>query len=181
MAQLRQLAEAGELETALVLLPSAATGKSWSDKSPELRRRQTEHVITSSGKASRPATTSAAAAKTSGLHAKVPVPACFGSEASCVKATGNCSEHGSCINKHGEGSKEACYACHCLSTRSASGSLTHWAGPTCAKADVSVSFWLFVGFTVALVGILSLSVTMLFNVGEEKLPGVIGAGVARSK
>jgi 1,4-dihydroxy-2-naphthoate octaprenyltransferase len=46
---------------------------------------------------------------------------------------------------------------------------------------VSVPFWLFFGFTVIMVGILSMSIGLLYSIGEEKLPGVIGAGVSRSK
>lgn len=180
LARLTQLAQLGELETAIVLLPSVAAAGSWSDQPLELRRRQAERVMTSPDRPwRRPAATSAA--ENAMLQAKGPVPACFNSEDSCAKATGNCSQHGSCMNKYGGEGKEVCYACHCLSTRGASGSLTHWAGATCNKADISVSFWLFAGFTLALVSILWLAVSMLFRVGQEKLPGVIGAGVSRSK
>lgn len=47
--------------------------------------------------------------------------------------------------------------------------------------DVSVPFWLFAGFTLLMIGVLSLSIGLLFSVGEEKMPGVLGAGVSRSK
>lgn len=128
-----------------------------------------------------------------------PIPACFQSFNSCMAATNSCSEHGTCIDKYasnsgGDGddvSKHAnagsCFACHCLSTlnrpEDALGgmSTTHWAGNMCQKKDVSVPFWLITGFTVAIVGAVSFAIGMLFNVGEEKLPGVIGAGVSRTK
>lgn len=64
---------------------------------------------------------------------------------------------------------------------SKAGSITHWAGGACSKQDISVQFWLFAGFTISLLTILYLAIGMLFSVGEEKLPGVIGAGVSRSK
>jgi hypothetical protein len=131
------------------------------------------------------APTSSAADNTVFYASRGAIPACFNSKESCSSATGNCSEHGVCLNKYanadGNDGKDVCYACHCLSTRSKAGSLTHWAGPSCSKSDISVAFWLFAGFTLALVGILWLAISMLFNVGEEKLPGVIGAGVSRAK
>ncbi|POR31670.1 Putative endoplasmic reticulum membrane protein [Tolypocladium paradoxum] len=186
LAQLSQLAKSGELETTIVLLPSTTSSKSWSDKPQELRRRQAEQVMASLEKTVAPAApTSSAADNTAFYASRGPMAACFSSKEACISATGNCSEHGACLNKYanseGKDGKEICYACHCLSTRSESGSLTHWAGPSCAKSDISVAFWLFAGFTLALVSILWLAISMLFNVGEEKLPGVIGAGVSRAK
>ncbi|PHH84851.1 hypothetical protein CDD83_1283 [Cordyceps sp. RAO-2017] len=173
-----------ELQTTLVLLPSTANSGSWSDRSRELRRRQAEQVMTSVDQAAQAAVTNTA------QNAYVLAPAqrilsCFPNENECASTTNNCSGHGSCMDKYakedGSTSKDACFVCHCLSTRSESGSLTHWAGQTCAKKDVSVAFWLFAGFTLALVGIVWLAISMLLNVGQEKLPGVIGAGVSRSR
>lgn len=172
-----------------MLLPVSAEAKQWSDKTQELRRRQSpaEQVISASDK---PSESEAPTSPTDEgtvfyVSTKSSIPACFGSEESCSTSTGNCSGRGSCVNKYakadGSEGKETCYVCRCLSTASDSGSLTHWAGPTCAKKDVSVPFWLFAGFTLVMVGVLSLSIGMLFNVGEEKLPGVIGAGVSRNK
>ncbi len=42
-------------------------------------------------------------------------------------------------------------------------------------------FWLIVGFTVTIIGAISFAIGLLFSVGEERLPGVIGAGVSKSK
>lgn len=184
--QLSKLAKIGELETTLVLLPRTANSKPWSDQPLELRRRQAERVMTSLDKIERPAAPTWLAADKTILYAPgVRVASCFTSEDSCIKATGNCSSHGSCLDRYaspdGKDFGTKCFTCHCLSTRSESGSLTHWAGPSCAKKDVSVAFWLFAGFTLALVSILWLSISMLFGIGQEKLPGVIGAGVSRAK
>lgn len=182
------------METTILLFPASSkdskTNK-WSDKSQELRRRQAEQVISALDEEkpveSDPPTSPVASddqvfyISTSGKG----VAACFDSEESCNSSTNKCNNHGKCLNKYakadGSKGKDTCFACHCLSTTSDSGSLTHWAGPTCAKKDVSTPFWLFFGFTLVMVGILSLSIGMLFSVGEEKLPGVIGAGVSRSK
>lgn len=57
----------------------------------------------------------------------------------------------------------------------------HWGGNMCQKEDISVPFWLIVGFTVTIIGAITFAIGLLFSVGEEKLPGVIGAGVSRSK
>lgn len=187
-SRLTKLAKIGEMQTTLMLLP-AASGSSRSkqglDQQQELRRRQAEQVISSFHKTAAPPEAPTSSAAKSILRApSAPVPACFDSLESCVSGTGNCSHQGQCLNKYGsaDASGSSCFACHCLSTRDGEdGPLTHWAGPTCAKKDISVPFWLFAGFTLLMLGTLSLSVTLLYNVGEEKLPGVIGAGVSKSK
>lgn len=42
---------------------------------------------------------------------------------------------------------------------------------------MSVPFWLLAGFTVLLVSIISYAIGLMYSVGGEELPGVIGAGV----
>ncbi|KAG9258132.1 uncharacterized protein F5Z01DRAFT_633131 [Emericellopsis atlantica] len=190
-SDLAKLAKAGEMETTVVVLPASGKATKWSEAGQELRRRQSqaEQVISA---VERPAESDAPDAETSEnkqdtvfYPGKEAIPACFGSKDSCSTSTGNCSGRGECSNKYanrdGSEGKEVCYVCRCLSTASESGSVTHWAGPTCAKKDVSTAFWLFAGFTLLMVSVLTLSISMLFNVGEEKLPGVIGAGVSKSK
>ncbi|KAF5020109.1 hypothetical protein F66182_7872 [Fusarium sp. NRRL 66182] len=178
LPKLQKLAESGELQTTLVFTSVDGDSEPESEKQQELRRRQAETVISSiEDTPVSPAETSSAAENPifSGV-----VPSCFKTEDSCNKGTANCSGHGTCQNKYSKGS-EACFSCHCLSTKSESGSVTHWAGGACSKQDISVQFWLFAGFTISIVVVLSLAIGMLFSVGEEKLPGVIGAGVSRSK
>ena len=55
---------------------------------------------------------------------------------------------------------------------------TQWGGPACQKKDVSVPFFLLAGFTIAILATVTWAVGLLFSVGQEKLPSVIGAGVA---
>ncbi|KAI3574142.1 hypothetical protein IWW34DRAFT_633764 [Fusarium oxysporum f. sp. albedinis] len=174
LPKLQKLAESGELQTILVFLPVDVDSEDKSDKDQELRRRQAETVISSIEEtAESPAETSTTPAKPSN-----PIKAvCFTSEDSCMEATGNCTGHGKCLNKYGQ-SKDSCFACHCQVTKSESGSVTHWGGNMCQKQDISVQFWLFAGFTIALLTILYMAIGMLFSVGEEKLPGVIGAAHA---
>jgi len=119
---------------------------------------------------------------------KAKIPACFQSEEACMTNTGNCSSHGSCKNKWAlrdddnddrkrDDEKKACWACKCL--KETTKGTTHWAGATCEKVDMSVPVALFVGFTILMVVILAGDITMLFQVGDTPLPGVLGAGVTR--
>ncbi|KAL4730713.1 hypothetical protein ACLX1H_002751 [Fusarium chlamydosporum] len=179
LPKLQKLAESGELHTILVFLPLEADEQK-SGEDQDLRRRQAETVISSIEEVHE-----APAAETSSVpdvpkFSSVPASICFKSESECNKRTGNCSGHGTCQSRYGKGD-DACFSCHCLSTKSEKGSVTHWAGGACSKQDISVQFWLFAGFTISMVTILYLAIGMLFSVGEEKLPGVIGAGVSRSK
>ncbi|KAJ3494721.1 hypothetical protein NLG97_g3893 [Lecanicillium saksenae] len=183
-----KLAKDGKMEATVVLLPETNDNAkpSWSDKPQELRRRQAEQVISSNHKAASVSVTHPAASTSTLFAPKKPVPACFGSEESCITGTGNCSSHGACVNKYGavpDNAKEGdvCFVCQCIPTHNDKNSATHWGGATCAKQDVSVPFWLFFGFTIVIVGVVWMAISLLFSVGEEKLPGVIGAGVSRSK
>ncbi|KAI1803585.1 hypothetical protein F4811DRAFT_524050 [Daldinia bambusicola] len=114
------------------------------------------------------------------------LPACFASQNACVTATDACSGRGECFNRWGavEGAKRACFACHCMTTNETDAkgrvSLYHWGGASCQKRDISTPFWLFAGVSIALVATVAFAIGLLFSVGEEKLPGVIGAGVSRT-
>ncbi|KAK4097437.1 hypothetical protein N658DRAFT_569332 [Parathielavia hyrcaniae] len=175
------------------------------------RRRDTETVISDQEESDHVdhASTQPAAKPTSGSssaarRAKKSIPQCFPSLNSCMNQTNSCSEHGKCVDKYatpgGGGSNSSsspstsvasCFACVCQASvvehggegaRAKKGHKTmHWGGNMCQKEDVSVPFWLIAGFTVAIVGAVSFAIGMLFSVGEETLPGVIGAGVSRSK
>lgn len=184
--QLIRLAKSGELQATIVALPSTKSSSNWLDEQQqELRRRQAEQVISSFDRPAANAGPTSTPKPEPIFDPRERIKACYETKEACMASTRNCSSHGECQDKYAkvDGSKNtgACFSCHCQSTRSTSGSLTTWAGPTCAKKDVSVAFWLFAGFTLALVGILYLAISILFNVGEEQLPGVIGAGVSRSK
>ena len=74
-----------------------------------------------------------------------------------------------------------CYACKCGKTvleRGKGVKTVQWAGPACARKDVSSSFWLLVAVSVGLVATVSWGVGLMFSIGQEELPSVIGAGVA---
>jgi hypothetical protein len=103
--------------------------------------------------------------------------------------TGNCSAHGECVNKYAEGDKSSCFACSCKATILKAGEgpehqgrqTQHWGGNMCQKEDISTQFWLIAGFTITIIAAVGFAIGLLFSVGEEQLPGVIGAGVSRSK
>ena len=187
---LESLGDLGRVVSTVVLLPQAAANSEpqyWSDKAQELRRRQAEQVISAPEEAAETETTTPPAPTSSApSHHKGPIPACFNSQESCMEATDNCSGRGNCTNKYGTAPADpkegdVCYICHCIGTESKSGSVTHWGGPTCGKQDISVPFWLFATSGVFLAGIVYFAIGLLYSIGEEQLPGVIGAGVSRSK
>ncbi|KAG5977150.1 hypothetical protein E4U55_007022 [Claviceps digitariae] len=183
--QLVQLAKSGDLETTIIAVPSSASSNQWAGEQQELRRRQAEQVMSVIKKPEAEPQTTSPSTPPMMLAPSGRIAACYESLSACNEATRNCTGHGTCKDKYasGDGNKAAasCFACHCQATREEGKGVKHWGGPSCAKQDVSVPFWLFAGFTLAMVGILSMSVGLLYGVGEEKLPGVIGAGVSRNK
>lgn len=121
------------------------------------------------------------------------LPSCFGTLAACQKRTHSCSSHGECQLLHkgrGSGSnKESvdCYGCACTPTiehidedkgMESKRKVTYWGGPACQKKDISVQFWLFVLTGVTLAFLVSAGIGMLYTMGSEELPSVIGAGVS---
>jgi hypothetical protein len=117
------------------------------------------------------------------------LPSCFNSMSACQKQTHNCSAHGECKLLHkgrGSGSDRQtidCYGCACSPTIIVLGKdkgrkVTYWGGPACQKRDISIQFWLFVGSGVILAYLVAAGIGMLYSMGSEELPSVIGAGVS---
>ncbi|KAI1170019.1 hypothetical protein F4777DRAFT_570896 [Nemania sp. FL0916] len=196
LASLKSYANQGLMETTIVFLD----GFSSSSSSDELRRRQLQiqkNKVTSETATPQDTTFVSSTHKSSSSNngnkvhdafasRPVPVPSCFASQSACENGTSACSGHGVCIDKWSKAATDkACFFCHCATTfeKDARGrnQTFHWGGATCQKRDISTPFWLFAGVTIALVGTIAFSIGLLFSVGEEKLPGVIGAGVSRSK
>ncbi|KAK8058052.1 hypothetical protein PG994_008500 [Apiospora phragmitis] len=197
MKKLQSLAQGGKMETMILIHPSAQAA---STTTQELRRREqkSEVVLTDKETAAptKPAAVDKAKASTSPSTSSHPFsatdnkkkgglyPACFASQNACNAATGNCTGHGVCENKWSAGAGDkACFSCRCLATteKQADGrpSLYHWGGGACQKRDVSTPFWLLAGFTIVMLSVVGFCINLLFQVGEEPLPGVIGAGVSR--
>jgi hypothetical protein len=180
---------------------SAAAAGTRSSASDLRRRRDAETVISDNDEDNRnpPTAKSAAAAAAPGSSDRRPpsksIPQCFASFNTCMNQTNNCSGHGECANKYGGKGDDAaaaavgCFACACKATVVHTGKdsdkqgrkTVHWGGNKCQKEDISVQFWLLAGFTVTITGAVAFAIGLLFSVGQETLPGVIGAGVSRSK
>lgn len=115
-------------------------------------------------------------------------PVCHATNSSCVEATDNCSGHGYCYLKYASDDEKAagnCYACQCQQTvvKKSDGTTqkVQWGGSACQKRDISSPFFLIAGVSVLAVAMAGSAVGMLFNMGQEELPSVIGAGVGGSK
>ncbi|BDD57934.1 hypothetical protein MAP00_003253 [Monascus purpureus] len=112
------------------------------------------------------------------------VPVCYTSNVTCIEATNNCSGHGFCYNKHAsknEGASGDCFACKCVETlvRKEDGRIhrINWVGSTCQKRDVSSPFFLLMGITAMVMVAAITAIRLLFSIGQDELPTVIGAGV----
>lgn len=111
------------------------------------------------------------------------LPPFFNTLAACEKLTLNCSGHGECklLHKAQDKTQQDRFGCACAPTISGKGNtrkVTHWGGPACQKKDISTPFWLFVGTGVMLAFLISTIIGMMYSIGSEELPSVIGAGVS---
>lgn len=207
LERLLKIVVAGDVEALLVFLPDTSRSSKLNDWSvlaagsnSDLRRRDETVIIDDSFAAASqtppPAFAAAAAVnKPKPKPRKARIPACFSTFDGCMEKTGNCTNHGACYNKWGKSSDSdknadgGCYTCRCQSTvishgdepKSHGRKTMHWGGNVCQKEDISVPFWLLTGFTITIIGAVSFAIGLLYSVGDEQLPGVIGAGVSRSK
>ncbi|KAH0172961.1 hypothetical protein KCU67_g1501, partial [Aureobasidium melanogenum] len=114
------------------------------------------------------------------------LPGCFASLSACQSMTRNCTGHGSCVLSYTD--KDAgdlggkCYSCACkdeVRTNSdGTKKTTSWGGPACQKKDIIMPFWLISSFSVFMVFLVSWGVGLLYTMGSQELPSVIGAGVS---
>ncbi|MCJ1478777.1 hypothetical protein MMC13_007461 [Lambiella insularis] len=143
------------------------------------------HRPASSSPVSHDSTRSQTLVLKSSIRPKVTMPICHSTNSSCMSTTENCSGHGTCYKKNPDPSDDSaqdCWACGCTPSvrKNEEGGIktTHWGGPACQKKDVSAPFFLLAGFTITMVAALSWGVGLMYSIGEEELPSVIGAGVA---
>ncbi|KAK2759059.1 hypothetical protein FQN54_003158 [Arachnomyces sp. PD_36] len=175
ISELSSLAKSTNQESTLILLPSTSTTN-------KLTRRSAQYDYDYAS--------SPAPAPTGSIPSTL-LPICHTSESSCQSATNNCSGHGTCYRKYGSqdnGDDDSgdCYACRCERTivrKNDDGTVktVQWGGSACQKKDVSIPFWLLAGFTVLLVAVVSWAIGLMYSVGGEELPSVIGAGVSGAK
>ncbi|KAI9805419.1 MAG: hypothetical protein M1825_000670 [Sarcosagium campestre] len=119
------------------------------------------------------------------------LPPCFTTLNACISATSGCSDHGECKLKYTSPRPEPnqagkpCFACVCVPTVirdiETHPKTTYWGGGACQKKDVSAPFWLLAGFSVFLMSLVGWSIGLMFSIGEETLPSVLGAGVGGAK
>lgn len=74
------------------------------------------------------------------------------------------------------------YTCLCNSTivrtnEDGSTKSVKWGGNACQKKDVSAEFVLFAGFGIFFTAVVVGGIIMLYSMGSQELPSVIGAGV----
>lgn len=179
---LASLASKSEQETTVLLLPLGDTA---TKRKLNARSDAKEHTLKSS--VSPAASLESPALQRFKSQSSIPstlIPVCYASDSACVESTNNCSSHGHCYRKYGstgESSKSDCYACKCVTTveKGKDGSVrtVQWGGPACQKKDVSTPFFLLAGVTIALIFAIGSGIGMLFSVGQQELPSVIGAGV----
>lgn len=109
------------------------------------------------------------------------IPQCFSSQASCENTTNFCSGHGQCYNAH-----KNCFKCRCGTTVAhvnddGTKKTIQWGGAACERKDISTPFILFASFGVAMTALVVGAISMLYSMGSQELPSVIGAGVAGPK
>lgn len=116
------------------------------------------------------------------------MPVCHATNATCVETTSNCSGHGFCYKKYSSKDETAasdCFACKCHETliRKEDGTIQkiRWGGSACQKRDVSSPFFLIAGITIMVTMAVITAVGMLYNVGQDELPSVIGAAVGPTR
>lgn len=164
------------LESTLLILP--ATSKLKKPTKSELKKRAESPLdlppLKADAEASRPLTT-----YNSSANFTLPrvIPQYFSSEAACINTTNSCMGNGNCVKKHGNQ-----YTCNCTSTivrdyGGGSVKTVQWGGNACQKKDISVPFLLFAVFGIFFTAVIAGAIGMLFNMGSQPLPSVIGAGV----
>lgn len=123
---------------------------------------------------------------------------CFASAASCTNGTSECSGRGQCAPVR-KGPKE-CFVCQCVKTKDSKNRTEWWSGASCQTKDVSTyvskplltpalaeSFTFFSGFsllagtTIAIIIAIALSISLLYGIGTEELPGVLAGGAVHAK
>jgi len=165
---------------------SRAAGGSSQNQAQLYRRSSSAETVITDGTLTAPTRSPLGASIPSRQNTRKPkaIPQCFASFDRCMSQTANCTGHGECRNRYLDSDATACFSCACGATKdtgSKGDKTIHWGGNMCQKQDISVPFWLITGFTVTIVSAITFSIGLLYIVGEEQLPGVIGAGVSRTK
>ncbi|KAL9110032.1 MAG: hypothetical protein Q9227_005371 [Pyrenula ochraceoflavens] len=174
-SQLHSLAASGAIESTLIFFPTTTTSSTIPSKftQPNLLSPRSLPLARQNNSTSPPSKN---------------LQRCYPTASNCTTFTNSCSGHGKCTlsfidHSASSGSDKECYSCTCHRTvvrENADGTTKSvlWGGHACQKKDVSFEFWMFALFGVALTAVVSWGVGMLFELGSEELPSVLGAGVA---
>lgn len=177
---LRHLSATENVESTVLLLPKKLA-KATPHHHNHVRGAPSEETLDLPNftPAARPAQTSQLASKPiSNFTVPSNLPACFTSLGACNNQTNSCSGHGSCYK-----ARDNCYKCKCGATvarvnEDGSQKTVQWGGVACEKKDISVPFILFASFGVVMAALIAGAIGMLYKMGSQELPSVIGAGVA---
>ena len=174
--RLASFATSGSQESTIVLLPTVARSPRPLSKHTHFARQVSEEEEETLSVPSVPQLSDLS--RPPKLAPGTFLPTCFSSKSSCTNATNSCSGHGSCSEKH-----VGCYACQCSRTivrynDDGTTKTVQWGGTACEKKDISTEFWLFASFGIAMTALVAGTVALLYSMGSEELPSVIGAGVA---
>lgn len=177
---LTHLAATENIETTLLVLPAhSKLKKSKTTRKTELRKREESPLdlppsdFPSIDELS-PPVENHSANTTHPLPKNIPLY--FSTIDDCVNTTNSCSGHGSCVKSHNN------YKCACDRTvvrmyDDGSSKTVLWGGNACEKKDVSTEFILFASFGVFFTAVVVGGIGMLYSMGSQELPSVIGAGV----
>ncbi|MCJ1352406.1 MAG: hypothetical protein MMC33_002390 [Icmadophila ericetorum] len=176
----KKKSQAGSYGTYTVLKPSSLVAREQPEEPLSISEDSSETLPTTNAHPSQPQTLKASA------FPKTTLPICHRDNETCISTTNSCSGHGECYLKFTShdvsNQNNSCWACRCNVTllRWSNGDIQkmYWGGSACQKEDVSTPFWLIVSFTIVAVSTISWGIGMLYSIGQEELPSVIGAGVA---
>jgi Domain of unknown function (DUF3844) len=125
------------------------------------------------------------------------ISTCFLTEEICGNSTNTCSGRGQCVEASKAG--RTCFVCLCSATQDGKGKTQNWAGEACERKDISGygsrtnilmlcqlivavrPFVLLTGTVIGLLIVIAGSVSLLYGVGNEQLPGTLTGGVGGSK
>jgi len=114
----------------------------------------------------------------------ITIPSRYRTIDACEKTTRNCTGHGECKSLGRDAATDSTYyGCVCnkpeiRKNKDGSKKTTNFGGAACQKKDIVSPFWLLAGTTIFLIAIVSGGIGMLYSIGSEELPSVIGAGVS---
>lgn len=158
------------IESTLLVLPT--TSKLKKPKKSELKKRAERPLeLPDPVPTTKDFTISATNSSSNHTLPKI-IPQYFQSQSACENTTISCMGHGKCVQAHGN-----LYKCQCGKTTVRPDKTVQWGGNACQKKDVSFEFILFAVVGVFFTAIVAGGIGMLFNMGSQELPSVIGAGV----